>query len=71
MNIYIYIYIQFSFQPNVGDGCNDLLQKAMILKEVSVLSLKVSTYRIHFLGMSKDKALNILKKLLIWVVINY
>ena len=33
----------------------------MILNEVPVVSLKVSTYRIHFLGMSKDKAIYVEK----------
>ena len=40
----------------------DTLKKTMNFNDVSIASVKGSDYRIHFWYMSKDDAINIMKK---------
>ena len=42
------------------NGCNDLIQKAMNLNDVAIVSIKGNDYRIYFLYMSKNDAINIM-----------
>ena len=36
------------FQPEVCNGCHDLMQKAMNLNDVTIVTVKENDYRIHF-----------------------
>ena len=47
------------FEPELWDGCHDLMMKLMSFKEVAVVNKK--DYRKHAVGMSKDKNENWLK----------
>ena len=51
--------INFRFQPEVCDGCHDLMQKAKSFNVV-IVSIKGTYYKIHFWYMSKNKAINLL-----------
>ena len=51
----------FKYEPYLCNGCHDLMQKAMNLNDVVIVSFKGSDYRIHFWYMSKDDARNIMK----------
>ena len=42
------------------------MQKALNINDVAIVFIKGSDYRIHFLYMSKDDAINIMKK---WIII--
>ena len=49
------------------DGCQELIQKAMSLAEVTIVSVKENSSRIHFWEISKDKSVSLKKKILfIW-----
>ena len=50
----------FSCQPNLCDGCHDLMQKAMSFDDPAIVSIKGYDYRIHFWYMSKDDAISIM-----------
>ena len=50
--------INFKFQPEV---CNDLIVKAMNFNDVPIVTVKENYYEIHFLYMSKDEAINLLR----------
>ena len=52
----------FNFKPEISNGCHDLMQKAMSFNDITIVSLKWNDCRIHFLYMSKDKAMNSIKK---------
>ena len=39
-----------------------LMQKAMNLNDIAIASVKGSDYRVHFWYMSKNDAINIMKK---------
>ena len=51
----------FKYETYLCNGCSDLIQKFMNFKDVAIVSAKGSDYRIYFLYMSKDDALNIFK----------
>ena len=51
----------FKFEPYPCKGCHDLIQKAMNVNDVAIVSVNGSDYRIHFWYMSKDDAINIMK----------
>ena len=53
--------ISFRFQQEVCDGCHDLMQKAISFNHVAIVFVKGNHYRIHFLYMNKDEAINLLK----------
>ena len=54
--------MNYSVQLNVYDVFHDLLQKAESFKVVAIVSVKENMYIIHFWGMIKDEAMNIMKK---------
>ena len=43
-----FLKMNFCFLSRVCNGCQDLLQKGMIFKDVAIVSVKVNIYRIHF-----------------------
>ena len=54
-------YVGYKYKPYLCNGCHDLMQKAMNFNDIAILSIKGNYYRIHFLYMSKDDAINIMK----------
>ena len=50
----------FKYEKYLGNGCHDLMQKAMSFNSVAIVYVKGSVYRIHFWYMSKDDAINIM-----------
>ena len=52
--------ISFKYEPYHCDGCHDLMQEAMSFKNVTIIYVKGSTYRIHFWYISKDDAISIM-----------
>ena len=63
--------IDFKYEPYLYNDCFDLMQKAMNFNDVAIASVKGSDYKIHFLYMSKDDAINIMKNSKKWVIINF
>ena len=47
----------FNYDPYLCNGCHDLMQKAMSLKNVAIVSIKENDYRIHFSYISKNDAI--------------
>ena len=61
--IYHYWYfkdISFNYEPYLCNGCHALMQKAVNFKDVAIVYVKGSAYRIHFWYMSKGDAINIM-----------
>ena len=52
--------IGFKYEPYIWNGCHDLIQKAMSFKNIAIVYVKGSAYRIHFWYMRKDDAINIM-----------
>ena len=48
------------YEPYLSNVCYDLIQKVMSFID-AIVSVKGSFYRIHFLYMSKNDAINIMK----------
>ena len=61
---YYYWYFldkNFSYGPYLCDGCYNMIQKCNELKNIAIIRIKKSVYRISFLFMNKRKA----KKLMV------
>ena len=59
-----YLYFldkSFKYELYLGNGCHDLIQKAMNFNDVAIVPIKGNDYSIHFWYMSKDDAINIMK----------
>ena len=52
--------IGFKYEPYLCNVCHDLMQKTMSFNNVGFVYVKGIPYRIHFLYMSKDDAINIM-----------
>ena len=48
--------IGFKYEWYLCSGCHNLMQKAMNVNDVAIVSVKGNDYRIHFWYMSKDDA---------------
>ena len=51
----------FKYEPYLGNGCHNLMQKSINFNNVAIVSIKGNDYRIHFWYMSKDDAINKMK----------
>ena len=52
--------VGFIYEPYLCNGCHDLMQKAMSSNNVAIVFVEGNAYRIYFLYMSKDDAINIM-----------
>ena len=50
--------VRFKYEPYLGNGCHDLIQKAISFNDAAIVFVKGSAYRVHFWYMSKDDAIN-------------
>ena len=46
----------FSYGPYCCNGCYNITQKSIYFKNITIVHVKKSAYKIHFLYMSKRKA---------------
>ena len=46
----------FSYEPYLCDGCYNIMQKSNDFKNIVIVHVKKSAYRIYFLNMSKREA---------------
>ena len=44
----------FNYEPDLCNGCHDLMQKAMNFNNIAIVSIKGNNYRIDFWYMGKD-----------------
>ena len=52
--------IDFKYEPNLCNGCHDLMQRAMTFNNIAIVYIKENAYKIHFWCLSKDDAINIM-----------
>ena len=51
-----FLHKKFSFRPYLCDGCYSMMQKCNKLKNIAIVHVKKSVYRISFLHMSNREA---------------
>ena len=56
-----FLDINFKFRQEVCNNCHDLMHKAISFNDFAMASVIRNDYRIHFLYMSKNKAINSFK----------
>ena len=49
------------FQPNVCNGCCNLLMMSINFSDIAVLNIKCSNYRCIISGISKNEAINLMQ----------
>ena len=49
----------FNYGPYLCDGCFNIMQKSVNIKNIAIVHIKNNAYRIYFLFMSKHKEKNI------------
>ena len=52
--------IGFKYKKYLCNGSHDLMEKALSFKNIAIVYIKESAYRIHFWYMSKDDAIGIM-----------
>ena len=52
----------FKFQPDVCNGCHDVLMILMNLSNITILKIQSVDYRCIIIGISKGEAVNLLQK---------
>ena len=53
---YYFLHKNFSYRPYLCDGCYNIMQKCNKFKNIAIVQVKKSVYRIYFLYMSKREA---------------
>ena len=53
---YYYLYKNFSYGPYLCDGCYNIMQKCNKFKNIAIVHVKKSVYRIYFLYISTREA---------------
>ena len=51
----------FTFQPNVCNGCHDLIMMSTKLRDITILNIKGSDYCCIISGISKSEAINLMQ----------
>ena len=51
-----FLHKNFSYVPYLCDGCYNIMQKCNKFKNIAIVHVKKSVYRIYFLYMSKREA---------------
>ena len=55
-----FLHKNFNYEQYLCNGCHDLMQKATIFDDVTIVSIKENDYRIQFCYMTKNDAINIM-----------
>ena len=53
----------FKFQPNVCNGCHDLLMMSINLSDIAILNIKNTDYCCVISGISISKAINLMQNI--------
>ena len=57
-----YLNKNFSYGPFICVGCYNIVQKSTDFKNIAIVRVKKSTYRIYFKDISKHKAKKLMNK---------
>ena len=59
----IYIFKGLKLQPNICNGCHNLLMISMNLKDINILNIKGADYCCVTSGISKSEAINLMQNI--------
>ena len=57
-----YLSKNFSYGPFTCDGCYNIVQRSTDFKNIAIIHVKKSAYRVYFKDVSKHKAKKIMNK---------
>ena len=58
---YYFLDMNFNYQKYLCDGCHDMIMKANSMQNLAIAYNKVNAYRINFVFISRDDAINLIK----------
>ena len=64
LSLLVFLDKSFSYGPYLCDGCYNMMQKCNKLKNIAIVHIKKSVYRIFFLFMSKREAKKLMTNLI-------
>ena len=56
-----FLDINFNLQPEVCNGCHNLMQNAVNFNDIAFVTVMGNDYRIHFLYINKGEVINLLR----------
>ena len=59
-NDWYFLDKNFKYDPDLCNGCHDLMPKAMNFNDVAIVSIKENDFRIRFWYMSRDDTISIM-----------
>ena len=62
VNYWYFLNKNFSYGLSTCDGCYDIVQRSTNFKNIAIVHIKKSAYRIYFQNMSKHQAKTIMSK---------
>ena len=62
---YYFVFKNFNYQRHICDGCHDISVKAISMHNLCIGYNNGNAYRINFVFMSKNEALNLIKNAVI------
>ena len=57
-----YLYKNFSYDPFTYDGCYNIVQRSTDFKNIAIIYVKKSAFRVYFKDISKHKAKKLMNK---------
>ena len=57
---WLFLDINFNYDPYLCNGCNDVTMKAVSFKDVAIIYAKGNASRVNFSFMTKNDAINLL-----------
>ena len=60
---WLFLNNRFKFQPNVCNGCHDLLMMFMNFSDIAILNIKSADYRFIISSISKSEVKNLMQNI--------
>ena len=57
-----YLNKNFSYDPFTCDGCYNIVQRSTDFKDIAIIYVKKTAYRVYFKDISKNKAKKLMNK---------
>ena len=57
-----YLNKNFTYGPFTSDGCYNMVQRSIDFKDIAIIYVKKTAYRVYFKDISKNKAKKVMNK---------
>ena len=60
MSLLVFLLKGFTFQPNLCNGCHDILMMSINLSNIAISNIHGADYRYIIIGISKNESINLM-----------